>query len=165
MPRFAKMPKGEGPVPTFLCRNRAEVTAALATIRTHLGISQMELDDIAGFNQGYTGKLERPSTPGHVGQRGSGRSAMHPMFDIWLGALKVGVVLVPLGTEPDMTRAIPAAVLAPPMNRKRAEKIRQLFASGKWSHAKLAKHFNVRRQMIRDIVERRAFLPETAKAA
>jgi hypothetical protein len=158
MPRFAKMPKGEGPVPTFLCRNRAEVTAALARIRTHLGISQNELDDIAGFNQGYTGKLEKPYTPGFPEQRASGRSAIHPMFDLWIGALKIGVLLVPLGTEPDVSRAVPAQVLASPMNTKRAEKIRARHRAG-ISPTRLAKEFGIRRSMVVDIIENRAFVP------
>lgn len=155
MPRFTKMPKGDGSVPTFLCRNRLEVTAALAAIRKHLGISQLELDEIAGFHTGYTGKLEKPFTPGKPGKRGSGRSALHPMIDLWFGALEVEVLIVPKGTE--IPGAIEAADITSPMNTKRADKIRALHAAGMGKH-KIAKQFGIPYGMVRDILADRAYV-------
>ncbi len=48
--------------------------------REAAGVSQLELDAMAGFQDGYTGKLEQPDAQ-------YGRSAVMPTFDAWLSAL------------------------------------------------------------------------------
>ena len=80
-----------------LCRSRLELTRALAEIRRAQGIPQIELDELAGFCSGYTGKLEQPFSPGKDGKRPSGRSAFPAMFDLWIGALGVALIVVPDG--------------------------------------------------------------------
>jgi hypothetical protein len=133
------------------------VTRALAEIREHMGITQLDLDEIAGFCTGYTGKLERPESPGRDGQRGSGRSAMHPTFDYWLGALKVGVIVMPLDAEPDMAAARSPLVAPARMTVKRAEKMRTLHRAGRSPHT-LWRMFQCSPQMAADILAGRAYV-------
>lgn len=161
MPRFARKPRAAGPPPTFLCRNRQEVTRALAEIREHLGISQLELDEVAGFCSGYTGKMERLFAPGTPGARSSGRSAFPFHFDNWLGALKVGVVLVPLEADQQTAGARRPAVAPPAMTVKRAQKMRALHAAGR-SRNTLWRIFQCTPRMVDDILAGRAFMPQRA---
>ena len=86
-------------MPAFLCRNRADVTRALAIIRRHMGISQLELDELAGFSSGYTGKLECAGDSGADGGRPSGRWAINGTFDRWLDALGIDLVIVPRASK------------------------------------------------------------------
>lgn len=79
-----------------ICRDREELTRALADARHLRGLSQEELDDAAGFTDGYTSKLEQPFSPTHSGLgRRTGRCAIHVAFDWWIKALGVGIVVVP----------------------------------------------------------------------
>lgn len=83
-----------------ICRDRTELTRALADARHRRGLSQEALDDAAGFTDGYTSKLEQPFSPTHSAQgRRTGRCAIHQSFDWWIKALGIGIVVVP-----DMTR-------------------------------------------------------------
>jgi hypothetical protein len=157
----------DGPVPTFLCRNRAEVTAALVRIREHLGISQLELDEIAGFHLGYTGKLERPDTPATPGQRKPGRAAINPMFDPWLGALGVALVLLPLA-EPEalaVERATPPPARLPKVSLKTARRIRTLHGTQRYTRMELAGKFGLALRTISDIVEGRTHTEIAQEAA
>lgn len=63
------------------------LVAALRERRIKLGLPHLEVDDIAGFQSGYTGKLERP-------QSSYGRHARWPMLEWWMESL--GVALVPV---------------------------------------------------------------------
>lgn len=156
MPRFARMPKGEGPVPTFLCHNRAEVTRALAQIRKHLGISQLELDELAGFATGYTGKLEALGAPGYPNKRTGARSAFHPMMDYWLGALGVGIVVVPLvGGADNVPRAIRPPIKPAKMTLKRAKRVLALWQTNHYSRPRLAEKFGCSLSTICEITEGR----------
>jgi len=148
----------DGPVPTFLCRNRAEVTAALVKIREHLGISQLELDDMAGFHLGYTGKLERPDTPAEPGKQKPGRAAINPMFDNWVGALKIGVFLIPLNEEQDsaIARAVTPPQRDPKVSLKTARRIRALAGTQRYTRMDLAGKFGLALRTISDIVEGRS---------
>jgi len=141
------------PVPTFLCRNRAEVTAALAAVRKSLGISQLELDEIAGFSTGYTGKLERPGVPGFPGKRPTGRSALHPMFDDWVNALGVVVAIVPVSDRLDFAQAVAPPMPEFKMTRKQAAKVRVLFESGRFTLPRLAEKFGCSLGKICEITE------------
>ena len=75
--------------PDGVARNYGQLVAMLAQARHDARIAQERLDDICGFQDGYTGKLERPD-------RDAGRSAVNLTFDMWLAGLKVGIKLVPL---------------------------------------------------------------------
>lgn len=56
--------------------------------RIDQGISHLEFDQLASFEDGYTSKLEIPGSD-------FGRSAVNPSFDKWLGAIrKIGFGLV-----------------------------------------------------------------------
>lgn len=62
---------------------------ALVDRRHDLGWSQLELDERAGFQSGYTAKLEAWRGP-------QGRVAGSVTMPLWLQALGVGIVVVPL---------------------------------------------------------------------
>lgn len=70
-------------------RNYYELVELLRLRRIALKVSQLELDEIAGFQTAYTGKLEKP-------QSTYGRHARWDTLEWWLGALNVGLMLVPL---------------------------------------------------------------------
>lgn len=148
-----KKPK---PIPVMICRNREEVTLALKKARECRGFTQSDLDEKAGFHLGYTGKLEQPFPRAWP----SGRCPLHPMFDLWLKALGVAVIVIPDSHSVDertIGDAIPPADNRPPrMTLKRANRIRVLYAEG-WRITLLAKHFHTKRTMIQDIIENRAF--------
>jgi hypothetical protein len=69
--------------------NYGHLVAMLRKRRGELGMAQLEADERAGFESGYTGKLEQPNAD-------YGRRAVHESFDVWLGAMRVGIRLVPL---------------------------------------------------------------------
>lgn len=152
MHRLPTKTKQDGPPPTFLCRNREEVTRALAAIRESMGLSHLDVDDLAGFNEGYTGKLEMLPTPGQGDNRPSGRSAMTWAFDMWLGALKVGVVLVPL----EGTDAAPTTLQAPQKVRRItyriAQTMREMHASGEYTSWRIAAMFGIPREAVIDVI-------------
>lgn len=69
--------------------NYYELVDLLRSRRVSLGVSQLEIDEIAGLQTGYTGKLEKP-------QSSYGRHARWDTLEWWLGALNVGIQVVPL---------------------------------------------------------------------
>jgi len=75
-----------------VARTYGELIYLLREHRYSLGLSQLDVDHIAGLQDGYTGKLEQPNK--HYGRR-----AVHPMFNLWLGGLGVGLMVVPLDDE------------------------------------------------------------------
>ena len=82
---------GQAPVEPSggVARNYAELVWLLRARRHALGITHLELDERAGFEDGYASKLEQPVAL-------YGRSAVNPSFDLWLGGLGVGLTLTPL---------------------------------------------------------------------
>jgi hypothetical protein len=70
--------------------------------RMRAGLTQRDLDHIAGWADGYTGKVEAPATA-------PGRRRPDPLssFDLWLQALNVGIAIVPLGPIPANRRKPP----------------------------------------------------------
>ena len=70
-----------------------QFVAALTKRRGELKLSCMELDMIAGMQEGYSNKLENYDRPNG---RGLGKDA----FPLWLGGLRVGIVLVDLPRRP-----------------------------------------------------------------
>lgn len=82
--------------PVIVCRDRLQISEALARLREYRGMTQMDLDAHAGFCEGYTSKLERPFAPAlEADRRRTGRCAMHAMLDVWLTALGARVVVLP----------------------------------------------------------------------
>lgn len=70
-----------------------ELVSALTDRRNKLGISSIELDARSGMQEGYTSKLENYGRP-------QGRGLGPDVFPLWIGGLKVGVVLVDLPRRP-----------------------------------------------------------------
>lgn len=143
------------PIPPMICRNREDVTLALKKARECRGYSQSELDEKAGFNLGYTGKMEQPF-PRHWP---SGRCPLHPMFDLWLAALGVAVIIIPDSHSVDTRRildAVPPPRNPPTMTFKRAQKVRTLSLEG-WSVKLIAASFHVTHRTIKDILEGKIF--------
>jgi hypothetical protein len=138
-------------IPPMICRNREDVTLALKQARECRGMSQSDLDEKAGFHLGYTGKLEQ-SFPRRWP---SGRCPLHPMFDLWLQALGVAVIIVPDTHSVDRLRigdAVPPMRSAPTMTFKRAQKVRLLAAEG-WSVKLIAASFHCTHRTVKDILE------------
>lgn len=75
-----------------IARNYGELVAMLVARRVSIGLSQERLDEVAGMQPGYSGKLENPTHPL------SGRAAVNASFDLWLGGLDIGIAIVPLNT-------------------------------------------------------------------
>ncbi len=84
------------PVPAaFVIESYADLVRALRARRKALGLSQLELDLIAGWAEGYTSKLEiSESNPAAKNARAIGRDSL----PLALGALKAKLVLVPAGS-------------------------------------------------------------------
>lgn len=84
-----------------------ELVQALRTRREKLKMSVMELDAKSGMQEGYSSKLE------NYGKK-SGRGMGPDTFPLWLGALRLAVVLVEL---PRATRNFRAKA-APPIGER-----------------------------------------------
>lgn len=146
------------PIPPMICRNREDVTLALKAARECRGLSQSELDERAGFHLGYTGKLEQPFPR----QWPSGRCPIHPMFDLWVAALGVAVIIVPDSHSIDSTKildAVPPPRMPPSMTYKRAQRVRAIFAEGSMDIRCLAASFHVTHRTIKDILAHKIFPP------
>lgn len=70
-------------------QNYDELVDALIARRDALKLSCIELDARSGMQEGYTNKLEN-------WRQSYGRGMGPEVFPLWLGALKVGIVLVDL---------------------------------------------------------------------
>lgn len=139
------------PIPPMICRTREDVTLALKAARECKGMTQAALDERAGFHLGYTGKLEQPFPR----QWPSGRCPIHPMFDVWLAALGVAVIIIPDTFEIDaklIGEAIPPPRTPPAMTYKRAQRVRQLYADKAMDIRCLAASFHVNHRTIKDIL-------------
>jgi hypothetical protein len=77
-------------------RSRADIAGILQGLRYAAKLTGEEMDDIAGFSDRYTAKLEAGGAP--QGRRGfiiqPGRISMSPMAEIWLDTLGVSLVLM-----------------------------------------------------------------------
>lgn len=80
----------EGLRPILTVAGQADFAEALRLRRLALGLTQMEIDHIAGFHDGYTAHLERPFAR-------SGRKSLklNPMAAIWLQVLGLKLVVAP----------------------------------------------------------------------
>lgn len=84
------------PVPAvFVIESYSDLVAALRARRKALGLSQLELDLIAGWAEGYASKLEMSDRPD---PRPGARSLGKESLPIALGALQAKLVLVPDGS-------------------------------------------------------------------
>lgn len=72
----------------IVVRTYEDLVEALKTYRHEQGLSQMELDNIAGFQDGYTAKLE-------VGYKEGGRGVGAMSLPTWLDSLGVRLLVVP----------------------------------------------------------------------
>ena len=72
-----------------VAQNYYQLVEMLISRRKAIGLPQLEVDHIAGFQDGYTGKIERPLTS-------YGRHTRWDTLATWLDALDVGLVIVPL---------------------------------------------------------------------
>jgi predicted DNA-binding transcriptional regulator AlpA len=70
---------------------------AMITRRNALKITSIELDALSGMQEGYASKLENWG-------RMQGRGIGPEIFPLWLGALRVGIVLVDLPRRPRKTK-------------------------------------------------------------
>jgi predicted DNA-binding transcriptional regulator AlpA len=70
-----------------------QLVTAMVDRRNKLGISSIELDARSGMQEGYTSKLENFGRP-------QGRGMGPEIFPLWLGGLKVGIILVDLPRRP-----------------------------------------------------------------
>lgn len=74
----------------YVITSRADMAAVLRQARMNRGMTCLELDHVAGFHDGYTGKLEHPDTKS--GKRGLQLSFM---AECWIEALGYQLVLIP----------------------------------------------------------------------
>lgn len=70
-----------------------DLVAAMIDRRKALKLSNMELENKAGFQEGYVTKLENPG-------KKYGRGVGPDTLPLWLGGLRVGIVLVDLPRRP-----------------------------------------------------------------
>lgn len=76
----------------------SQLVDALTKRRAELEISCNELDARAGMQEGYANKLENFGRP-------HGRGIGPDVFPLWIGGLRVGIVLVDLPRRPRKSRA------------------------------------------------------------
>lgn len=77
--------------PILTVASQADFAAALKQRRIDMGLTQMELDHIAGFHDGYAAHLETPFT-----RSGKKSFKLTPMAVIWLDTLGLRLVLEPV---------------------------------------------------------------------
>ncbi|MGN7770764.1 hypothetical protein [Phyllobacterium sp. 22552] len=71
----------------FLIREYPDLVKTLIQRRHELGMSSMELDARAGWQEGYTSKLEN-------WEKDYGRSIGKMLLPVWLEALDISMILV-----------------------------------------------------------------------
>jgi len=76
---------------------------AMTKRRQALGISCNELDALSGMQEAYANKLENHDRPGY------GRGIGKEIFPLWIGGLRVGIVLVDLPRRPRRLKSQVAA--------------------------------------------------------
>lgn len=81
-------PSIEGLRPILTVASQADFAEAMKQRRVAMGLTQMELDHIAGFHDGYSAHLETPFT-----RTGKKSFKLTPMAGIWLEALGLRLTL------------------------------------------------------------------------
>jgi hypothetical protein len=83
-------------LPPTIVSSRADIARVLQGLRYDAKLTGEEMDDLAGFSDRYTAKLEAGGAP--QGRRGfiiePGRIKVSPMADIWRDTLGVRLVLM-----------------------------------------------------------------------
>lgn len=77
--------------------NYYELVELLRMRRIRLGLPQLEVDQIAGFQDGYCGKLEKPLSS-------YGRHARWQILEYWMETLGVQIVLLPVAHQKSKTK-------------------------------------------------------------
>lgn len=80
----------EGLRPILTVAGQADFAEALRLRRLAMGLTQMQVDHIAGFHDGYTAHLERP-----FARTGRRSFKLNPMAAVWLDALDLRLVIAP----------------------------------------------------------------------
>lgn len=83
-------PSIEGLRPILTVASQADFAEAMKQRRLAMGLTQMELDHIAGFHDGYSSHLEAP-----FARSGKKSFKLTPMATIWLAALGLRLALIP----------------------------------------------------------------------
>jgi len=92
------------PIVSEVIQTYDDLVSAMRARREALGMSVLEADATSGLQDGYTSKLENPATK-------YGRGVGPDTLPLWLGGLRVGIVLVDLPRRPH--RRAPALPLEP----------------------------------------------------
>lgn len=80
----------EGLRPILTVAGQADFAEALRLRRLAIGLTQMQVDHIAGFHDGYTAHLERP-----FARTGRRSLKLNPMASIWLEVLGLRLAVAP----------------------------------------------------------------------
>jgi predicted DNA-binding transcriptional regulator AlpA len=80
-----------------IIRNYGDLVQAMRKRRAALSLTHMEVDRLAGLQEGYAGKLEN-------WPKEYGRAAGAEILPLWLGGLRVGIILVDLPRRPYVKR-------------------------------------------------------------
>lgn len=75
--------------PILTVASQADFAEAMKQRRLAMGLTQMELDHIAGFHDGYSAHLETPFT-----RTGKKSFKLTPLASVWLAALGLRLALV-----------------------------------------------------------------------
>lgn len=75
--------------PILTVASQADFAEAMKQRRLEMGLTQMELDHIAGFHDGYSAHLETPFT-----RTGKKSFKLTPLASVWLTALGLRLALV-----------------------------------------------------------------------
>ncbi|WP_197731252.1 helix-turn-helix transcriptional regulator [Rhizobium leguminosarum] len=95
------------PIVSDVIRTYGEFVKAMKARRTELDMTSIELDAKSGMQEGYSNKLENYGRRAAGGKEGRG---MGPeTFPLWLGGLKVGIILVDLPRHPYRPKKAPPA--------------------------------------------------------
>lgn len=86
-------PEASSPEVLGIAKSYVELTSILRRRREEKGMSQLELDDAAGMQSGYTGKLEMVPAPGEERKKGA-RTMGRLTTERWLTSLGVKLVVV-----------------------------------------------------------------------
>jgi predicted DNA-binding transcriptional regulator AlpA len=91
------------PIVSDVIQDYPSFVKAMVSRRNALGLPCLELDHRSGMQQGYANKLENWNKP-------NGRGMGPEVFPLWLGGLKVGIILVDLPRRPYRKRGVPPSL-------------------------------------------------------
>ncbi len=79
-------------LPPTIVNSRSEIAGLLADLRYAAGLTGEQFDEVAGWADRYTGKLEAGMRSGFILE--PGRIKVHPMGDVWLESFGLSLVLM-----------------------------------------------------------------------